>query len=171
MEFGEALPAVDRDALSEIALNFSETARILFSAGSVIDTLASVVDLTGATIESCDFAGIFLIEGDVVTTAVHTDPIVVEVDALQHQVSEGRCLDTIARRLIFYAYDLDSDLRWPHFAPLATEAGIGSVLALPLVANPQLLRSLPGRLRGGRSSQSGNFGLVSQPRSHGCPIP
>jgi hypothetical protein len=52
MEFGEGLPAVDKDALSEIALNFSETARILFSAGSVTDTLASVVDLAVATIQA-----------------------------------------------------------------------------------------------------------------------
>jgi GAF domain-containing protein len=138
MEFGEGLPAVDRDALSEIALNFSETARILFSAGSVTDTLASVVDLAVATIEGCDFAGIFLIEGDVVTTPVHTDPIVVEIDALQHQVSEGPCLDAIAHRLVFYADDLDDDLRWPHFAAHATTAGIRSVLALPLAANSHL---------------------------------
>jgi len=138
MEFGEGLPALDWDALSEIALNFSETARILFSAGSVTDTLASVVDLAVATIEGCDFAGVFLIEGDVVTTPVHTDPIVVAVDALQHQVSEGPCLDAIAHRLIFYADDLDNDLRWPHFAAYATTAGIRSVLALPLAANSHL---------------------------------
>jgi len=138
VEFGEGLPAVDRDALSEIALNFSETARILFSAGSVTDTLASVVDLAVATIEGCDFAGIFLIDGDVVTTPVHTDPIVVAVDALQHQTGEGPCLEAISDRLIFYADDLDSDPRWPHFAPHATKAGIRSVLALPLVANSHL---------------------------------
>jgi hypothetical protein len=138
MEFGEGLPAVDRDALSEIALNFSETVRILFSAGSVTDTLASVVDLAVATIEGCDFAGIFLIDGDVVTTPVHTDPIVVAVDALHHQTGEGPCLDAIAHRLIFYADDLDDDPRWPHFAAHATTAGIRSVPALPLAANSHL---------------------------------
>jgi uncharacterized protein YjbJ (UPF0337 family)/GAF domain-containing protein len=138
IEFGEGLPAVDRDALSEIALNFSETARILFSAGSVTDTLASVVDLAVVTIEGCDFAGIFLIDGDVVTTPVHTDPIVVVADTLQHQTGEGPCLDAIAHRLIFYADDLDDDPRWLHFAPHATTAGIRSVLALPLAANSHL---------------------------------
>jgi uncharacterized protein YjbJ (UPF0337 family) len=138
MEFGEGLPAVDRDALSEIALNFSETVRILFSAGSVTDTLASVVDLAVATIEGCDFAGIFLIEGDLVTTPVHTHLIVVAVEALQHQTGEGPCLDAIAHRLIFYADDLNNDPRWPHFAPHATTAGIRSVLALPLAANSHL---------------------------------
>ena len=53
-----------------------------------------------STIEGCDFAGLFLIDTGVVTTPVHTDPIVVEVDTLQHQTNEGPCLDAIADRLI-----------------------------------------------------------------------
>jgi hypothetical protein len=70
-----------------------------------------------------------------ITAPVHTDPIVLEVDALQQQTNEGPCLDAIAHRLIFYADDLSKDLRWLHFAPLATRAGIRSVLALPLSAD------------------------------------
>lgn len=50
---------VDSDATSELALGFSEAARILFAAGSVTDTLAQVVDSAVTTIEGCDFAGLF----------------------------------------------------------------------------------------------------------------
>ena len=131
-------PPVERGLLAEIAESFAETALVLFSAGSVTHTLASIVELAVATIEGSDFAGIFLIDGDVVTTPVHTDPIVVEIDALQQQTDEGPCLDAVAHRLIFYADDLDKDLRWLHFAPRATAAGIRSVLALPVAANSQL---------------------------------
>ena len=138
MEISEGPPRVDRDSFSEFALSFSETARSLFSAGNVTDTLVSVVELAVSTIEGCDFAGLFLIDTGVVTTPVHTDPIVVEVDTLQHQTNEGPCLDAIAHRLIFYADDLGKDLRWLHFAPQATRAGIRSVLALPLSADTQL---------------------------------
>jgi len=123
---------------SEFALDFSETARILFTAGSVTHTLSSIVELAVATIEGCDFAGIFLVEGDVVTTPVHTDPVVAEIDSLQHRSGEGPCLDAVAHRLIFYADDLDRDLRWLHFAPLARNAGIRSVLALPLTSDAQM---------------------------------
>jgi hypothetical protein len=123
---------------SEFALDFSETARILFTAGSVIHTLSSIVELAVATIEGCDFAGIFLVEGDIVTTPVHTDPVVAEIDSLQHRSGEGPCLDAVAHRLIFYADDLDRDLRWLHFAPLARNAGIRSVLALPLSSDAQM---------------------------------
>jgi GAF domain-containing protein len=128
---------IDRDSLSELSFNVSETAQTLFSAGSFTHTLASVVELAEATIEGCDFAGIFLVEGDVVTTPARTSPTVTQIDALQHQTGEGPCLDAIRHRLVFYADDLGSDLRWPNFAPQATAAGIRSVLALPLSSDTQ----------------------------------
>jgi GAF domain-containing protein len=130
--------SVEGNTFSEFALSFSETARTLFTAGSVTHTLSSIVELAVATIEGCDFAGIFLVEGDVVTTPVHTDPLVAEIDALQHRTGEGPCLDAVAHRLIFYADDLEIDLRWLHFAPLASTAGIRSVLALPLSSDSQM---------------------------------
>jgi ANTAR domain/GAF domain len=137
MDFTEG-PIIDRDSLSELSRNISEAAQILFTAGSVNDTLASVIALAGASIEGADFAGIFLIDGDAVTTPAYTDPLVVEIDALQHQNGEGPCLDAITHRMVFYAEDLSTDLRWPHFAPQAAAAGIRSVLALPISENTQL---------------------------------
>jgi hypothetical protein len=134
---GEGPPAVDRDPLSELSLSVSQTARTLLSAGSVTETLASVVDLAFTTIEGCDFAGLFLIDGNAVTTPVHTDPTVLEVDALQHATGEGPCLDAVANRAMVYAEDLATDSRWPHFASQATAAGIRSVLALPLPLDTQ----------------------------------
>ena len=74
------------------------------------DTLTSVVDLAAATIDGCDYAGIFLLDGDVVTAPAHTDPIVIEVDSLQHVSGEGPCLDAITHRMVFYAEDLLCDL-------------------------------------------------------------
>jgi GAF domain-containing protein len=129
---------IDRDSFQEFTVNFSETARILFQAGSVTDTLAQVVALAVATVEGCDFAGLFLIDDGVVTTPVQTDPIVDEVDALQHQANEGPCLDAITHRLIFYAEDLANDLRWPQFGPLAAAKGMRSLLALPLATDGNL---------------------------------
>jgi GAF domain-containing protein len=138
MEAVEGQSRVDRNSISEFALTFSETARSLFSAGSVTDTLVNVVELAVSTIEGCDYAGLFLVDSGVISAPVHTDPIVVEVDALQQQTNEGPCLDAIAHRLIFYVDDLSKDLRWLHFAPQATRAGIRSVLALPLLTDTRL---------------------------------
>jgi len=138
MNFAEQVPGLDRDALSELTLNVAESARVLFSAGSVSQTLTSVVELATATIEGCDAAGIFLKSEGVVVTAASTDALVVEIDNLQQQHEQGPCLDAIAHRVIMYADDLTADLRWPEFAPTAVAAGIRSVLALPLTSDEQL---------------------------------
>jgi GAF domain-containing protein len=138
MDSAEGLPTIDRDSLAELSRNVSETAQVLFTAGTVSGTLSSVVDLAVATIDGCDFAGIFLLDGGVVTTPAHTDPLVIEVDALQQRAAEGPCLDAIAHGMVFYVEDLTNDLRWPQFGPLVAAAGIRSVLALPLSGNSHL---------------------------------
>jgi hypothetical protein len=132
MEPAQHSTYLDRDSASDLSLNFAETAQILFSAGGVTDTLASVVDLAVATIEGCDYAGLLLVDGAAVTTQAHTDPMVVEIDELQRVASEGPCLDAITHRVVVTADDLVSDPRWPHFGPQAVAAGIRCVLALPL---------------------------------------
>lgn len=86
------------------------------------------------TIDGCDFAGISLVEGATVTTPHYTDPIVIEVDALQHRYQQGPCLDVIADGVTVTAEDLIDDTRWPQFGPPATSAGIRSAMALSLSA-------------------------------------
>jgi GAF domain-containing protein len=138
MHTAEGLPTIDHDSLSDLSRNVTETAQILFTAGSVADTLSSVVDLAVSTVEGCDFAGIFLIDGDAVATRAHTDPLVIAADSLQHRSGEGPCLDAITHRMVFYAEDVSGDLRWPTFCPQVAEVGIRSVLALPLSCDSQL---------------------------------
>ena len=122
------------DLTQELTNRFTEAAQVLFSAGAVADTLQRVVELAVETIDGCDFAGIFLLEDGAVTTPVHTDPIVIEVDALQHRYEQGPCLDAVADESTVYAGDLDEDTRWPLYGPGATAAGVRSVLALSLSA-------------------------------------
>ncbi len=122
------------DLTHELTNRFTELTRVLFSAGAVTDTLQRVVELAVDTIDGCDFAGIFLLDGDVVTTPAHTDPIVIEVDALQHRYEQGPCLDAVADDSTLYADDLADDTRWPLYGPEAMAAGVRSVLALSLSA-------------------------------------
>jgi hypothetical protein len=105
---GVALSVSDRDPLdncingpdpvSAITRDFSDTAQTLFSASDVRDTLAQVVELAVSTIDGCDFAGLLLVEGGVVSTFVLTIPFVVEVHALQHQGGGGPCIDAVSER-------------------------------------------------------------------------
>jgi GAF domain-containing protein len=135
VETGDTVESVETDPLSVLTSNLSETAQILFSAGSVHNTLEQVVAVAVHTIEGCDYAGLFLLEEGVVVTPVHTDPIVDEIDTMQRDSGEGPCLDAITDRVMVYAEDLHSDDRWPNFGPLAAERSIRSVLALPLTTN------------------------------------
>jgi putative methionine-R-sulfoxide reductase with GAF domain len=128
-------PTATEDSLSEFPANIAETARTLFLAPNVDDTLQRVVDLAVATIEGCDFAGVFLRERATITTRAHTDPIVAEVDAIQCRTGEGPCLQAVAEGTTIYADDLADDARWPKFAPEATARGLRSVFALCLSAD------------------------------------
>jgi hypothetical protein len=125
----------DQDPVSELTVNFAETARVLFAAGSVTATLSQVVGLAVATIEGCDFAGLFLADRDADTNLGRTDPLVTAIDALQQRTGEGPSLDAIGQGLMIYADDLAEDPRWPRFGPGAAAAGMRSVLALPLATN------------------------------------
>ncbi len=126
-------PSADPAVL--LTADFSETARHLFSAGGVHATLTQVVQAAVDTIEGCDCAGVFVMADGVVTTSVHTDPIVVEVDALQHREREGPCLDAVFQEAPVYCSDLASDPRWPLFGPAAAAKGMRSLLALPLLGD------------------------------------
>ena len=75
------------------------------------------------TIEGCDLAGIFVMEGDVLTTPASTGPAVLEIDAVQRRTGEGPCLDAFVHRQMIYADDLRTDLRWPSFS--ARGEGLG----------------------------------------------
>jgi GAF domain-containing protein len=128
-------PRLPDEHVAELTASFGETAEILFSAGNPAETLQSVVDLAVETIEGCDFAGIFVLGEDGVTTPALTDPLVVQIDAAQHRCGEGPCLDAIAQGGTYYADELVDDSRWPLFGPEASKVGIRSALALRLSSN------------------------------------
>ena len=128
---------VNQDSLSELSRSVSRTAETLFAAGNVTDTLSSVVGLAVATIEGCDFAGLFTTGVGALTTPAFTGPMVLAVDAIQERTKEGPSLDAIARRKIVSVDDLKTDPRWPRFSPQAVDQGLRSVLSLPLASNSQ----------------------------------
>src|ERR1700761_3540185 len=100
MAFDENLSSMERESSYELAQSVAETAQRLFTAGSVPDTLQSVVTTAIATIDGCDWAGIFFFDGDVVVTAASTDPIVMEADSFQRLSGQGPCLDAMMQRLV-----------------------------------------------------------------------
>ena len=123
------------DLIADVGESLAEMSKTLFAAGSLESTLQATVDLAVETIDGCDYAGIFVMDGDAISTPVHSDPFVIEIDALQHRAGEGPCLDTIAGAGTFYSGELVEDSRWPRFGTLANSMGIRSALAISLSAN------------------------------------
>ena len=65
---GERRMTVNQDSLTELSRSVSQAAGALFAAGTVTETLTSVVELAVATIEGCDYAGLFTMDAGAITT-------------------------------------------------------------------------------------------------------
>jgi hypothetical protein len=122
------------DAISALECDLSFVASAHFAPGTVEGTLQLVVDLAVHTVDGCDAAGVFLVENERVLTKAYSDPLVIELDAMQFDADEGPCLDDVSEGGSFFAADLADDRRWPVFGPAALAAGIRSVLAFRLSA-------------------------------------
>jgi hypothetical protein len=67
-----------------------------------------------------------------VTTAAHTDQVVLDADRLQYELSEGPCLDAAFEDHTYVSNDLARDERWPSWGRRVAELGIASVVAVQL---------------------------------------
>ncbi len=132
---GENMASIGSDAEAELAANISGTISTLFSADDVGETLAQVVALAVTTIEGCDYAGVYLAGAGAVAEPVCSDPVVVEIEARQHDRGEGPCLDAIDSGEAIYVNDLVDDDRWPEFGSAAARLGIRSLLSLPFATS------------------------------------
>ncbi len=122
----------------DLATNFAEIARALYSAHTVEETLQRIVTFSVGTIDGCSGAGISFLRGNEIVTPVWTEPKVLEVDTMQYTTGQGPCLDAIAGGDSVYAEDLLTDQRWPTFGPKAAEAGMRSLLSFCLFGDTTL---------------------------------
>lgn len=110
---------------------------------ALADTLVDdydVVDLLERLVASCvefldvDAAGLLLVDAQHSLRLVASsdeDARLLELFQIQHD--EGPCLDSLRRRAVVSAPDLESQAdRWPRFSPLALSLGFHSVHAVPL---------------------------------------
>ena len=119
--------------LDDLVTGFAGVAQSVLSVDTEEGILQRVVDTAVATIEGCDFAGIFVLDEHGATTSSHSHPIVIEIDAAQHRSGEGPYLDAVSTGAAVYAGDLADDARYPTFGAHAKAAGIRSALAFPVL--------------------------------------
>jgi hypothetical protein len=122
-----------------LATDFAAVARTLGAGPTVDVTLGRIVPAAIESIDACEPAGIFLLEGEEIRTVAASDSLVEQVDTLQQETGEGPCLDAVRSGV---PYDLVDDLRqdaaYPLFGPRAAALGIRSVLALRLLTDHRI---------------------------------
>ncbi|MEU5263874.1 GAF and ANTAR domain-containing protein [Amycolatopsis sp. NPDC021455] len=82
-------------------------------------------------------ASVTLVTGEVPHTASATSGAVGDLDGEQYRLGDGPCLEAIRSGKIVRTSIADAAENWPEFARGAEEAGFGSFLAAPLVADPR----------------------------------
>lgn len=113
--------------------SFERISRELLHARGEQPTLQRTTELALQTVAGCDACGVSIRHSDgSVDTPACTSPIVQKADALQYEFGEGPCLDAIWKQGVYLIDDLETETRWPQWAPAAVELGFRSILSVRL---------------------------------------
>lgn len=111
---------------------FAALAAELHDAPNILETAEQVVEHAVSELEA-SYGGITLItSGPQLETLAPSSPVVEDVDRLQCELSEGICFEAAWSGQLLAAEGLESDPRWPNWAPKTAALGIASFLAAEL---------------------------------------
>ena len=119
----------------ELVAEIGAVANAVLSGNTLEETLQQVVSTAVSTMDGCDSAGVFVVDGRSVRSVAYTSEAVVELDRLQDTLGEGPCLDAASTAAVVYVSDLSEDDRYPGFRSASTTADIRTVLACPLASD------------------------------------
>lgn len=101
------------------------------------------VDLAVQFVSGCDHVGISIVDGSRTVTGASSDRVVRRGDALQNELDEGPCLDSVRTHDTVISQDLSRDPRWPRWSPrVISEFGVHSMLSLLLYTTKRSYGSL-----------------------------
>jgi GAF domain-containing protein len=143
-----------------LAQTFVDLVDTLVDDFDVVDLLTLVAD---RCVEVLDIAasGLMLVapEGDLRVVAFSSEAVRV-VELFELQAEEGPCLEAYRSGMAIVNQDLTQvDSRWPHFTPVALEAGFRSVHALPMRLRGSIIGAL--NLFRAESGDLGSFDLIA----------
>lgn len=108
------------------------------------EAMQRAVQIATQIIPGCDAAGICVVyRGDRIDTHATSDDLVREIDALQHELNEGPCLDALREDHTVISLDLADDDRWPSWGPQVVEKlGLHSSVSYRLYSTDKDLGAL-----------------------------
>jgi GAF domain-containing protein len=129
----------DPEALEKAVRTLS---RLLLTEETLEATHTRVAGLACRTLPACDLASVTIITNGRPSTPVQTDPLAANLDAAQYRSRRGPCLEAFSARSVVREKISENPDRWPEFSAVAAEAGVRSVLAVPLVASDRPVGAL-----------------------------
>lgn len=133
----------ERDGDHQLAEIFAEISSVLLAEPDVQRTLQKICELLVKTVEGCHHAVVTVVRDHELESPAASDEIGPAVDAIQFEVNEGPCVETIREHETTVTDDLTSETRWPNFSRRAAEAtGVRSMLAFRMFVADDTLGSL-----------------------------
>jgi hypothetical protein len=132
----ETTCADDGSVLSAGAM--AESVREAITRKTPEESLQAVIGMALAC-APCDQASITVLgPGRTLETVAASDDRITKADRLQYDLNQGPGLDAVYTDNVFRVEDLPADNRWPQWAPLAAELGLGALLAVHLYTDTAL---------------------------------
>ena len=127
----------------QLAENFAEIARVLLAEPTVQRTLDKMCELLVPTVDGCDHAVVTVVRDHELSSPASSDDVGPAVDAIQFEVGDGPCVESIRDHQTVITDDLVTETRWPQFSRRAVEAtGVRSMLAFRMFLGGDTMGSL-----------------------------
>lgn len=128
----------------EFRNELAEAARDMQDDDSPKEAMERAVQIATKIIPGCHAAGICVVHrGERIDTHAASDDLVRRIDALQHELSEGPCLDALREDHTVASHDLATDVRWPSWGPQVVEQlGLSSSVSYRLYSTEKDLGAL-----------------------------
>lgn len=145
----------------EITAVFARASRLLLTEDTVAHALKLITDAATAAIPGTVGAGVSLLDSSGQRrTAAASGTGVHEADALQYELGEGPCITAWASGKSVLTGSLDTDHRWPRWAPAAAALGVSSSASSPLLAGGTALGAVKIYARDGDHFGPETLGLL-----------
>jgi GAF domain-containing protein len=126
-----------------IAQALTEAARLMNAPPTLEETLDAITQAALRTVPGFTHVGISITHRDgTIETMSATDQLVWELDAVQYELREGPCYDSITGCGITVVPHAQHDQRWPRYMPEAVRRGLRAQLAVGLYSDQDSLGGL-----------------------------
>ena len=133
---------VGRGSPVDVAEALRDVARSLEAEPDLHHLVDAIVAAVTETVPGAEAAGVSLWKDKVLLTVAATSDLVTQVNALEHELDEGPCVQAVTEERSYRIDDMRTDVRWPRFAAAASAHGVRSMLGYRLFTSGRNLGAL-----------------------------